>query len=468
MVRRAGRLIGGGAATVSGIAPNREPSAPGRAPAPTAVATVESLDSSGCGVVHVDGRRLLVGGTLVGERVVLRPRRARRQRHHADLVEVLEAAGSRVEPACAHFGVCGGCGLQHMPVEKQLEQKHKLLLRALVEHGGVRPHAPLEPLTGPSTGYRRRARLGVKHVPGKGGVLVGFRERASSKLAELEACATLEPRIGGALVDLRRVLDALDIRDRVPQLEVALGDDDTAIVLRHLEPLCERDRALLVDFVRERGWQLYGQPGGAHSVAPLWPARPAPLRYALPDFDLELAFLPTDFVQVNAAINRKLVRAALDHLDVRAHSRVLDLFCGIGNFTLAAARRAASVTGVEGDAALVSRARANAERNAIDNVEFITADLDRVDARPGLWHGRWDRVLLDPPRTGAGAVLDALDAHLPERIVYVSCNPETLARDAGALVHAKGYRLSHAGVIDMFPHTAHSEAMAVFDRPAGP
>jgi 23S rRNA (uracil1939-C5)-methyltransferase len=453
---------------VSTIAFNRQSSASRRAPAPTAVTTVEALDASGCGVVHVDGRRMLVDGTLVGERVVLRPRRARRQRHRADLVEVLDASRSRIEPACAHFGVCGGCGLQHMPAQAQLEHKQELLLGALDEHGRVRPDALLEPLTGPSTGYRRRARLGVKHVPGKGGVLVGFRERASPKVAELVTCAILEPRIGGALADLRRVLDALKIRHRVPQLEVALGDAGVGVVLRHLEPLSEHDRALLVDFARERGWQLYVQAGGPQSITPLWPGKPAPLRYALPDFDLELAFLPTDFVQVNASVNRKLVRAAVHHLDVQAHSRVLDLFCGIGNFTLAAARHAASVTGVEGDAALVSRARANAERNSIDNADFIVADLSRIDAGSGWWHGRWDRMLLDPPRTGAGAVLSALDRNLPERIVYVSCNPETLARDAGALVHGKGYRLSHAGVVDMFPHTAHSEAMAVFDRPPGP
>jgi 23S rRNA (uracil1939-C5)-methyltransferase len=449
---------------VSDIELNGQSRGAPRVIAATTVATVESLDASGCGIADIGGRKILVEGVLAGERVVVRPRRGRRQRDRADLVEVLEAASARVEPVCAHFGVCGGCRLQHMPPRAQLEQKQQLVLRTLDEIGRLQPGALLEPLTGPSTGYRRRARLGVKHVPGKGGTLVGYREKNSAKVAELGACATLEPRVGAALRDLRGMLDKLEIRHRIPQLEVALGDDDTALVLRHLDPLPARDRAVLVGFVRERGWQLYVQPGGPESVEPLWPERPEPLRYALPDFDLELEFFPTDFVQVNAAMNRTLVRAALRQLDVQADSRILDLFCGIGNFTLAAARRAARVTGVEGDATLTARARRNAQRNSIENARFVSADLSRFDAGWHWWHEAWDRVLLDPPRTGAEELLGALDRHLPERIVYVSCNPETLARDAGVLVHRKGYRLSRVGVVDMFPHTTHCEVLAVFDR----
>ena len=294
-----------------------------------------------------------------------------------------------------------------------------------------------------------------------------------------------------------------------------MGDAGTALVLRHLEPLLESDREELVAFVRERDWQLHLQPGGPDSVQPLWPADPAPLTYKLPEFDLDLAFLPMDFIQVNAEMNRRmiaravelldpregdrvldlfcglgnftlpiatlpmdfiqvnaavnklLVSAAVHHLDLRADSRVLDLYCGIGNFTLAVARRAAEVTGVEGSAALVSRALGNARRNRVENVSFECADLDRFDGGWDWWRQQWDRLLLDPPRSGAGEVLSALGENLPLRIVYVSCNPESLARDAELLVHQKGYRLSHAGVIDMFPHTAHCEAMAVFDRPGG-
>jgi len=436
-------------------------------PLPTVAATVEAIDAAGSGVVRIDGRALLVDGVLAGERVVVRPRRRRRRGQRADLIEVLEAGSLRTEPPCAHFAVCGGCGLQHMPVEAQLAHKEQTLLRALDASGALRPLALLAPIGGPSIGYRRRARLGVKYVSAKGGTLVGFRERHSAKLAELETCAVLEPRVGAAISDLRRLLDRLDIRHRIPQLEVAMGDTGTALVLRHLDPLGERDRALLVDFVRERDWQLHVQPGGPQSIEPLWPEHPPALSYALPQFDLELEFLPTDFIQVNASMNRELVGAALQHLDLHADMRVLDLFCGIGNFTLAAARRAASVTGVEGDAGLVARARTNARRNGIDNAAFSVADLCRADADQDWPRGRWDRVMLDPPRSGARVALNMLTEPLPERIVYVSCNPETLARDASDLVERMGYRLSRVGVVDMFPHTARCEAMAVFERPDG-
>ena len=442
-------------------APRRRP------PAPTVVATVESVDAAGSGVVRIDGRPVAVDGTLPGESVVCRPRRGRRQGHRADLVEVLEAAPTRVAPPCPHFGLCGGCRLQHMPGDAQLVLKEQALLGALREHGGVEPDAVLAPLRGPGTGYRRRARLGVKYVPGKGGTLVGFREKHGAKLAELEACAILEPAIGESIASLRRLLDELTICNRIPQLEVSVGDDALALVLRHLDPLAESDARVLVDFVRARGWQLYLQPGGPDSVHPLWPEDPPPLSYRLPEFDLELAFLPSDFVQVNGAMNRVLVSAAIRHLDLRPDSRVLDLFCGIGNFTLAAARHCAETTGVEGDAALVSRARANARRNHVGNADFVAAELLDVDAALPWWRIGWDRLLLDPPRSGAAQLLNALDGRLPARIVYVSCNPQTLARDAGLLVHGQGYRLRHVGVIDMFPHTSHCEAMAVFDRGAG-
>ena len=438
-----------------------------RASSPTVVATVEALDDAGRGVVQIGGRPVQVEGALVGESVVCRPRRGRRQAHQADLVEVLEAAKARVEPVCPHFGVCGGCRLQHMPGDAQLALKQEGLLRAFLEHGGLRPDSLAQPLIGPLTGYRRRARLGVKYVPGKGGALVGFREKYGAKLAELEACAILDPRVGKEIANIRQLIDKLGIRHRVPQLEVSMGDSGTALVLRHLEPLSESDREELVAFVRERDWQLHLQPGGPDSVQALWPADPVPLSYTLPEFDLEFAFLPMDFIQVNAAMNHLLVSAAVHHLDLRADSRVLDLYCGIGNFTLAVARRAAAVTGVEGSAALVSRARGNARRNRLENVSFECADLDRFDGGWDWWRQRWDRLLLDPPRSGAGEVLRALGENLPLRIVYVSCNPESLARDAELLVHQKGYRLSHAGIIDMFPHTAHCEAMAVFDRPGG-
>lgn len=442
-------------------------SAPPR-PAPERVATVRALDATGSGVVRVDGRDLLVDGALVGERVVCRPRRGRRHGHRADLVEVLAPADHRVDPACPHFGLCGGCRLQHMPDGSQVAWKQRGLLQALDEHGGVVPERVLEPLTGPTTGYRRRARLGVKYVPGKGGTLVGFRERHGAKLAELEACAILARPVGESIRSIRTMLDSLTVRDRVPQLEVAMGDNGTAVVLRHLAPLADSDERALVAYFRARGWQILVQPGGPESVRPLWPVDPAPLTYRLPQFDLTLGFLPTDFVQVNGATNRALVAAAVHHLDLHNDSRVLDLFCGIGNFTLAVARHAARVTGVEASAALVTRARGNAIDNGIGNADFLEADLLAPGA-PGEWsRGDWDRLLLDPPRSGAGPALEALGDRLPRRIVYVSCNPLTLAKDAGVLVHREGYRLRRVGVVDMFPHTAHCEALAVFDRDSGP
>lgn len=464
MVQRAGRLIADPIHRLPGIDCARQTPASRRPSAPTVVATVEALDEAGRGIVHMDSRRVLVEGALVGERVVCRPGKGRRGTRRAELLEVLEAAKARIEPVCPHYDVCGGCRLQHMPSDAQLAWKQQSLHRALIEHARLEPDTFLDPLIGPSTAYRRRARLGVKYVPGKGGTLVGFREKHGAKLAELKTCATLEPRVGTEIENIRRMIDKLDIRRRIPQLEVAMGETGTALVLRHLEPLSQNDRNVLVEFVRERNWQLHLQPGGPDSVHPLWPADPTALSYTLPDFDLDLEFLPMDFIQVNAAMNHALVRAAVKHLDAGADSRVLDLFCGIGNFTLAVAQGASHVTGVEGNAALVSRAKSNARRNRIDNVCFVNADLSVIDDRWDWWQGQWDRLLLDPPRSGAEEVLSALDQRLPQRIVYVSCNPITLVRDADLLVHHKGYHLSHVGIVDMFPHTAHCEAMAVFDR----
>lgn len=432
-----------------------------------AVVTVAALDADGRARVELDGQSLSVDGALVGERVVVRARRGRRGRGRADLVEVLEASPERVPPVCPHFGTCGGCRFQHMPANAQCALKQQQLLGALDAHGALAPERLLAPLGRQSTGYRRRARLGVKFVPKKGGALVGFRERESPKVAELTRCAVLEPRVGDAIEALRRLVDRLEVRERVPQLEVAMGDDGTALVLRHLEPLCGRDRAVLEAFARERAWQIHLQPGGPDSIEPLWPQVPEPLVYALPEFDLELEFLPTDFIQINGAVNRALVGAALHHLNPKPNSRVLDLFCGIGNFTLAAARRARSVIGVEGDATLVDRACGNARRNAIGNVEFVAADLSDFDADASWWSAMPDRLLLDPPRTGAERVLRALREPFPDRIVYVSCNPETFARDACLLVRDMGYRLSCAGIVDMFPHTAHCESLALFERPEG-
>jgi 23S rRNA (uracil1939-C5)-methyltransferase len=443
---------------MSGVSPTAASSAP-----TPVTARVDGLDGEGRGVVRIDGTDMAIDGALAGEKVLVRCHRRRRRGRQAELVEVLQAVVERATPPCAHFALCGGCWLQHMGLAAQLHVKQRALMAVLAAHVPEPSHGMLEPLVGPSTGYRRRARLGVKYVPGKGGVLVGFREKFSNKLAEIRRCEVLDPRIGHAIADIRRVLGELSIRHRVPQLEVALGDADVALVLRHLDPLSDGDRALLAEFVAARRWQLYLQPGGPASIHPLEPAEPRLLSYHLPAFHVELSFAPTDFVQVNAALNTRLVAAVVEHLDLRGGERVLDLFSGIGNFTLPAARRAARVLGVEGDAALVSRARDNARVNDVGNARFVMADLQRLEELPDWWREPWDRLLLDPPRSGAAEVISALTPRLPGRIVYVSCNPQTLARDAAVLVHDKGYRLRHAGVVDMFPHTMRSEAMAVFD-----
>lgn len=436
-------------------------------PLPGVAGRVESVGADGAGVVRVEDRTFLVDGVLAGERVLCRPRRGRRHAQRADLIRVLEPAEARSTPPCPHFALCGGCRLQHVPVADQVSWKERALLAALRERAGVVPESVATPLTGPTEGYRRRARLGVKHVPKKGGVLVGFREKHSAKLAELDRCVTLDPRVGERIAEIRRLLDGLSVRHRIPQLEVALGEGEgdagAALVLRHLEPLSATDRDRLAAFARARGWQVHLQPGGPDTIVALWPRAPGPLTYRLPAFDLELAFLPTDFVQVNGAMNRALVDAAVEALDPAPDATVVDLFCGIGNFSLALARRAGRVLGVEGSPALVSRARDNASRNRIDDARFVADDLLDVDGVPDWWPDAVDGLLLDPPRSGAGRLLRALAGRLPGRIVYVSCNPETLAADAGELVGNQGYRLESARVVDMFPHTAHSEAMAIFD-----
>ncbi|MDX1433963.1 MAG: 23S rRNA (uracil(1939)-C(5))-methyltransferase RlmD [Gammaproteobacteria bacterium] len=427
---------------------------------------IEDLDDRGRGVARVDGRMIFIEGALTGERVRYRPRRRGRRADVGETVEVLEASPRRVVPACPHYASCGGCRMQHAEHALQLDWKERELLRALAAQGDLRPAELLAPIAGPLGGYRRRARLGARLVPGKGGVLVGFREKFSNKVAALERCAVLDGRVGDSIGELARLLDRLAARDRVAQLEVSVADGALAVVLRHLVPLGEDDRARLVDFARARGWQLYLQPGGPDTIHPLWPQAPASLTYALPEFGVELAFAPTDFVQVNAEVNRRLVAHAVDALAPGPDARVLDLYCGIGNFSLALARRARHVTGIESNAAMVERARGNAERNRIDNVAFQAADLDADPRGTPWWSAPWDGVLLDPPRSGAATVLGALAAPYPRRIVYVSCNPQTLAADGELLTRDKGYTLSAAGVVDMFPHTAHCEAMAVFDAGA--
>jgi 23S rRNA (uracil1939-C5)-methyltransferase len=425
---------------------------------------IDSLAHDGRGVAHIDGKAVFVTGALPGESVVLGRRRRRRSFDEAELVAVGSPSADRVAPKCVCFGVCGGCSLQHLRPGAQLAFKQQHLLEQLERIGGVRPRRVLAPLAGEPWNYRRRARLGVKYVPKKGGVLVGFRERAAPYIADMRRCEILAVPVDGLIEPLRRMLTGLSIRARLPQIEVAVADNATALVFRVLENPSPADRQALAAFGNEYGVRVYLQPGGLETIAPLEDAPLEPLQYRLPEFDITLEFQPSDFVQVNAALNRMLVRQAVELLAVEPGERVLDLFCGLGNFTLPLARRCGEVLGVEGDAALVSRAQANADRNGIGNAQFRTADLFAADESRSWMRGHFDRVLLDPPRAGAREVLPWVGRGAARRVVYISCHPGSLARDVGIAVHELGFRLEAAGALDMFPHTAHVESMAVLVR----
>jgi len=420
---------------------------------------VAALSHDGAGVIHA-GKTAFVAGALPGESVRFRRRRRHRQHDEAQLEEILSASPERVTPRCRHFDVCGGCALQHLEASAQLRLKEGQLRDSLQRLARVLPARWLPAISGPTFGYRRRARLGVRYVDRKGRVLVGFRERNSNLIAAIERCEVLSPPVDGLITPLCALIEQLSIRRRVPQIEVAVADSAVALVMRVLEPPSPADLHHLSAFEAQHGVHIYLQPGGTESVRALSADAPA-LIYRLPDTRLELQFLPTDFIQVNAAVNRALVAAAVQLLELDATSRVLDLYCGLGNFSLALARNAQQVVGIEGDANLVARARANAVRNGLDNTEFLSADLS-TDVSAAPWINRsYSHVLIDPPRAGAREVLPAVARLQPRRLLYVSCHPATLARDIGILVHEHEFELLAAGVVDMFPHTAHVESVAL-------
>lgn len=424
---------------------------------------IESLTPKGRGLARIDGKTVLIHGALPGERVRFRYTRMRKDKDEGTVVEVLRASPQRVLARCPHADICGGCGLQHMDPTAQIRWKQGLLEEALEHIGKVQPERWLPPLAAGHWGYRRKARLGVRYVAKKGRTLVGFRERGTSYIAELDHCAVLHPVVGERLLDIAALVDGLSIRERVPQIEMAMDDDSCVLIFRVLDPPSEEDLARLGVFGTTDGLHIYLQTGGADTIRPL-PGQDVDLHYSLPGADVRLHFQPTDFTQVNLELNRLMVDQALALLDPKPDERVLDLFCGLGNFTLPLARRVAEAVGVEGDEGLVERARTNATRNGIENTRFLVADL-YGELDPSPWtQERFHKALLDPPRSGALQVLDLLPAMGVERILYVSCYPETLARDADRLVNALGYRLVAAGAMDMFPHTAHLESMALFER----
>jgi len=430
-------------------------------PAPFEVEIVD-LAHDGRGVARVEGKTVFVADALPGERVTASRVSRRRSHDEAELVEVLQGSPDRVTPGCPHFGTCGGCSLQHLAPAAQLAAKQDVLHENLRRIGRVTPEAHWDPIPGPSWGYRRKARLGVRKVDKKGRVLVGFRERRAPLLADMDSCAVLAGGVGDMLPAIGELIMGLSIARRVPQVEVAVGDDRRVFVFRVLDPPSADDLLRLEKFGCDHGVDVWLQPGGNDTARPMLEGSPPP-HYRLDEFGLEFEFLPTDFIQVNAAVNERAVARAVALLSPAADTPVLDLFCGLGNFSLALARTGARVTGVEGDEALVQRARANAARNELQ-AEFHVANLFE-DCRALSWARRaYDGLLLDPPRAGAEAALGLIPALQPQRIVYVSCHPGTLARDAGILVHEHGYRLSGAGVMDMFPHTAHVESIALFER----
>lgn len=425
---------------------------------------VEALSHDGRGIARPNGKTTFIDAALPGETVVCQYTMLHSKFDEGRTVEVRVASGHRQTPPCAHADRCGGCSLQHLDSNEQVRLKQVMLEEQLKHFGGLKPKRWLEPLRGPVTGYRSKARLGVKYVEAREQVLVGFREKRNHFIAAIDACAVLVPPLGASLPELAALIGTLDGKRRIAQIEVAAGDDDIALIFRHLDPLSEHDQQALVSFCQQRGWHCYLQPGNEQSVHRVWPAEGEErLFYALSSADLRLAFHPTDFTQVNAEINRAMVPLALELLDVQAEHRVLDLFCGLGNFTLPLARLAAHVTGVEGSQAMVERGYENARRNGLSNVDFHAFDLTRDVAGQGWASARYDRILVDPPRTGALEMMPLLAKTGARKVVYVSCNPATLARDAGELVK-HGYRLVAAGVMDMFPHTTHVESIALFER----
>ena len=428
-------------------------------------ADIVDLSHEAKGVARVDGKAVFVADSLPGERVVMRRVGRHRRFDEAVLEQVLQASPDRVPAECPHFGLCGGCALQHLAPAAQLAFKQAQLLENLARLGAVEPGRVLEPLTGPVWAYRRRARLGVKLVPKKGRVLVGFRERSSPYVADLHECRVLVPPAGGLLDPLATLVAGLSIAARLPQVEVAVAvaDDACALVLRVLDEPSAADLGSMQAFEREHAVRIYLQPGGIDSIRPLGAAA-GPLHYTLPAFGLRMEFEPADFVQVNGALNEAMVGRAVALLDAAPAHRVLDLFCGLGNFSLPLATRAGQVVGIEGEQGLVERARGNAARNGIANAAFHASNL-AADMREATWaRGGFDRVLLDPPRAGALEALPLVGASGASRVVYISCHPGSLARDAGILVREHGFGLAAAGVMDMFPHTTHVEAMAIFER----
>ncbi len=426
---------------------------------------IESLSHDGRGVANINGKTTFVTNALPEEKVVCKITQKHRRYNEALVTEVLTAAPERITPGCPHFGVCGGCSMQHVEIQAQIQFKQQALLDQLKHFGKVTPEVVLPPLFGNAWGYRRKARLGVRYVIKKGKLLVGFREKFSNFLADIEQCAVLHPSVGQRITALSALIRGLTQYDQIPQIEVAVSDDTTALIFRHMTPLPEQDIEALCEFGKTHAIHIYLQPNPPAAVHKIWPNdQEEMLSYALPDYQLNMRFHPLDFTQVNGEINRMMIKQALQLLDLKSTDTVLDLFCGLGNFTLPIARSVKQVVGIEGSVQMVERAKANAQYNHINNAEFYAANLMEPAKNAGWLQIKYDKILLDPPRTGAKEIIPLISGGSASRIVYVSCNPSTLARDAGELVYNYQYKLKQVGVINMFPHTSHIEAIALFEK----
>jgi 23S rRNA (uracil1939-C5)-methyltransferase len=434
------------------------------------IALIESLDHEGRGVAHVEGKTIFIDGALPYERIIYRSYRKKPTFENADTETVLKQSFMRTAPRCPHFETCGGCSMQHMEFSAQVAIKQRVLEDDLKHIGKVKAEHMLTPISGPAWGYRHRARLSARYVDKKGGVLVGFHEKRSSYIADMRECHILPPHISALIVPMREMILSLSIRERMPQVEVAVGENVDVLVFRNMDPINTQDEAILRAFADQHGvkrpLQIWLQPKGPETCYPFYPHNSPRLTYRLPEFNVEMPYNPTEFTQVNPQSNAIMVERAMRLLDPQPGERIADMFCGIGNFTLPIARSGAEVHGMEGSDALVRRANENAEHNGLrDRVSYEMANLFEVTEESFAKLGHFDKMLIDPPRDGAVQLVKAFNEETsPKRLVYVSCNPATLARDASILVHLKGYTLRAAGIINMFPHTAHVESIALFEK----
>jgi 23S rRNA (uracil1939-C5)-methyltransferase len=441
---------------------------------PILTATIESLDQEGRGVTHVDGKTIFIDGALPNELVSYQSQQIKPSYEVAKTIQVLKQSNQRVTPKCPHYGLCGGCKLQHMDASAQVAAKQRMLEADLWHIGKVKADNMLPPLYGPTWGYRHKARLSVKYVEKKQRVLVGFNEKATRYVADMNSCEVLVPEVSALIAPLQNLIVQLSILDKLPQIELAVGEADqkngregnvVVLIFRIMDALTANDEALFKAFADTHQIQVWTQTKGPDTIKPFWPLGAEQLQYSLPEFDLTYPFKPNEFTQVNPQINQVMIRRAMQLLSPQASETIADFFCGIGNFTLPIARSGAQVLGLEGLANLVDRANESAQLNDINNVNFGVADLFKMTPESLAELGVFDKWLIDPPRDGGFELVKAITAETaPKIIVYVSCNPATLARDAGVLVHEKGYRLSAAGVINMFPHTAHVESIAMFEK----